>query len=185
MTEELIDLNALEEQMNSVNKQIEELKRQNIETSKKVFHGAIAAFFKMYPEVAAIRWQQYTPYFNDGDVCEFGVHPPEFYSKEDFEERDFDYEGNSWHKPSQWVYDQVAKGEDKYGHIASYKKEIAEYEALEAELGSRIHEINAGIEKFEKVFRSIDDDTMQSLFGDHVVVTATPNGIDVDEYDHE
>lgn len=185
MSEELIDLNALEEQMNSVNKQIEELKRQNIETSKKVFHGAIAAFFKMYPEVAAVRWTQYTPYFNDGDVCEFSVNSPEFYSQEDFENQRFDYNNNSWRKPNQWIYDHVAKGEDKYGHIATYKKEIAAYEALEVHLGPRIHEINAGIEKFEKVFRSIDDDIMQNLFSDHVVVTATPNGIDVDEYDHE
>lgn len=31
-------------------------------------------FFAEYPTVEAFRWQQYTPYFNDGEACEFGVH---------------------------------------------------------------------------------------------------------------
>ena len=29
--------------------------------------------FNAYPQVSAIRWNQYTPYFNDGDACVFGV----------------------------------------------------------------------------------------------------------------
>jgi len=30
------------------------------------------------PGVDAVQWEQYTPYFNDGDVCVFSVHEPEF-----------------------------------------------------------------------------------------------------------
>lgn len=36
---------------------------------------AVKAFFKEYfakhPEVYGVRWEQYTPYFNDGDPCVF------------------------------------------------------------------------------------------------------------------
>lgn len=28
-------------------------------------------------EVAKVRWNQYTPYFNDGDACVFSIHSPE------------------------------------------------------------------------------------------------------------
>lgn len=27
-----------------------------------------------FPEVEAVRWEQYTPYFNDGDACEFRIY---------------------------------------------------------------------------------------------------------------
>jgi len=38
-------------------------------TVKAVFH----TFFTTYPNVAAVRWTQYTPHFNDGDPCTFSV----------------------------------------------------------------------------------------------------------------
>lgn len=28
------------------------------------------------PGVESVKWEQYTPYFNDGDACVFGVHDP-------------------------------------------------------------------------------------------------------------
>lgn len=34
---------------------------------------AFSDFFKAHPNVSAIRWAQYTPYFNDGDPCNFSV----------------------------------------------------------------------------------------------------------------
>jgi len=33
--------------------------------------GAFKTFFDAFPDVDALRWSQFTPYFNDGDVCEF------------------------------------------------------------------------------------------------------------------
>lgn len=39
---------------------------------------AVKAFFKEYfdkhPEVYGVKWEQYTPYFNDGDPCEFRLN---------------------------------------------------------------------------------------------------------------
>ena len=37
----------------------------------------------------------------------------------------------------------------------------------------------------EKFLKQFDDDDMYSMFGDHVTVTVTPTGIEVDEYDHD
>jgi hypothetical protein len=33
-----------------------------------------AQFFKDFPEILSVYWTQYTPYFMDGDACEFGVN---------------------------------------------------------------------------------------------------------------
>lgn len=32
------------------------------------------AIFKENPHLESVSWTQYTPYFNDGDTCEFTVH---------------------------------------------------------------------------------------------------------------
>jgi hypothetical protein len=31
-------------------------------------------FFQKYPNVLEVRWSQYTPYFNDGDTCDFSAN---------------------------------------------------------------------------------------------------------------
>ena len=50
------------------------------ELTEKVKNSLSALFqevFERYPEITVIKWTQYTPYFNDGDTCEFYVN--EFY----------------------------------------------------------------------------------------------------------
>lgn len=39
---------------------------------------AFSAFFDSHPDIYAFRWTQYTPYFNDGDTCKFGVYDLEY-----------------------------------------------------------------------------------------------------------
>ncbi len=35
---------------------------------------AFGELFAANPSLKSVKWRQYTPYFNDGDPCEFGVH---------------------------------------------------------------------------------------------------------------
>jgi len=53
----------------------EELQKFGEEALKAEFK----AYFDANPKVEAIRWRQYTPYFNDGDACVFRVR--DFYIK--------------------------------------------------------------------------------------------------------
>ena len=189
MSEELIDFSALEEQMNSVNKEIEALKKSHIEASKQVFHKAISAFFQKYPEVEALRWNQYTPYFNDGDTCEFSVHELFCGTAMDLKKieegeitLDDLYDSNPYDEPEKYMFEYA----QREGPLKQYYVDrIKDWEDMKAKYGDRLNELNAGVKQFKKIFNSIPDDTMLSLFGDHVVVTATRRGIDVDEYDHE
>lgn len=43
---------------------------------KGIVASALKDFFADNPDVEAVRWEQYTPYFNDGDACVFGVGDP-------------------------------------------------------------------------------------------------------------
>lgn len=52
-----------------MNEQLQELKS----LGKAVALEVIAELVSKCPEVTAIRWKQYTPYFNDGEPCVFRV----------------------------------------------------------------------------------------------------------------
>lgn len=53
-------------------------------------------FFEAAPECKTVTWTQYTPYFNDGDACVFGVNEPSFSSNlpEDIEEMSYYGDGS-------------------------------------------------------------------------------------------
>lgn len=51
-------------------KQIQEEAAQAV---KDIAAPGFKLFMDEHPEIAAIRWEQYTPYFNDGDPCVFRV----------------------------------------------------------------------------------------------------------------
>lgn len=58
---------------------------KTIETAKKIFEGEIKKefrkcadeIFREFPDITSFSWRQYTPHFNDGDRCEFGVYADE------------------------------------------------------------------------------------------------------------
>jgi hypothetical protein len=41
---------------------------------EKAVKDRLKEVFATRPEIKAIRWRQYTPYFNDGDECVFHLH---------------------------------------------------------------------------------------------------------------
>ncbi len=50
-----------------------ELQAEMKNTVQTYFNEETKKFFEANPEVESFGWKQYTPYFNDGDTCEFGV----------------------------------------------------------------------------------------------------------------
>lgn len=52
-------------------KEFDEKRQELTAQLKKDFPALLAPLFEKYPGVKNVRWTQYTPYFNDGDACEF------------------------------------------------------------------------------------------------------------------
>jgi hypothetical protein len=50
-----------------------ETKQNYIKEGKKALGEIFSKFFEENPDALYVFWQQYTPYFNDGEQCEFGV----------------------------------------------------------------------------------------------------------------
>lgn len=55
-------------------KEFEDKRTELTEQLKKDFPALLAPLFEKYPGVKNVRWTQYTPYFNDGDPCEFSTN---------------------------------------------------------------------------------------------------------------
>jgi hypothetical protein len=108
-------LNTLKMEHKTLQEQINELNKQMREKSKDLMKEAFREFFTKYDEIVDnVFWTQYTPHFNDGEACEFGVHDTFILLKDD--EEACAYEGSS-------LYDQDS--------INTIKEQIAKWEAWE------------------------------------------------------
>jgi len=53
---------------------IDNQRKALIEEIRKDFFPILKPVFDKYPDAQKVSWRQYTPYFNDGDECIFGMH---------------------------------------------------------------------------------------------------------------
>ena len=60
------------ESITQLKKMQKEFRSKIKKDGKKLIHAAFKEFFKLCPQVEAIKWTQYTHHFNDGDACTFG-----------------------------------------------------------------------------------------------------------------
>jgi len=75
---------------------IKQLRKVIAKQEKELIKEAIKTAFDTHPEVEKISWVQYTPYFNDGERCYFGVHyqDAEINDKSEYDDYDdFESEG--------------------------------------------------------------------------------------------
>lgn len=154
---------------------IASLKAELVKEVTTAMRPAAEEFFAKYPQVRAITWTQYTPYFNDGDSCEFSVHEPHIFVVDQTEGRDSGEEiEDDTDISSMSPYD----GYDIY--------------ALNAAVSARrdYPDLNWVTQEFIDDFESFvaftsDEDTMETIFGDHTQVIIAPTGITTVEYDHD
>lgn len=113
-------------ELSTKRKAIEEKAR---EEAKAILAPGLQQFMKEHPEVTAIGWTQYTPYFNDGETCEFSVG--EIYASIAEERADSFYDEG-------WVelYNKTAEGfsDATWAALQGLNKTLsgAEYELLAA-----------------------------------------------------
>lgn len=54
--------------------ELRKVMQEAVDKGKVLLNEALTAVFEEYPQIESISWTQYTPYFNDGDSCEFSVN---------------------------------------------------------------------------------------------------------------
>lgn len=175
-------------------------KNEGIPTIRELF----APFFE-YPIVQSVEWTQYTPFFNDGDPCEFSVHNYLNFNGEE----DEDYEGDTIRFSDYQIPDSAVFVRDpfqfrNYGSSSSFynspeyrakqEREHNEYQdrrEVEHAAFLAVGLIGDDAKAFKKQIKDVElwlgghEDFLLDAFGDHVKVVVTRNGVAVEEYEHD
>lgn len=123
----------------------------------------VKAFMTKHPYVTALMWRQYTPYFNDGDPCIFGVNEPEVFIVPELCATYDPHHGKDWHS-CEHSYEDGEEGVNGWNlKESSLKDDLKEF--AEKTCGN--------------------PDLMLAVFGDHVKITCTATDILVEEYEHD
>lgn len=140
-------------------KAFEEKRAEMVKTLQVEFPKLLTPLFEKSKLIESVGWRQYTPYFNDGDECIFGVR------QDDLQVNGEEQDEMPWYD---WRY-----------FSDRYKKELDGNTEINPE------EMQV-VKEFSEVLQSIPEDFYKDLFGDHVEVTVHRDGrIDVEEYDHD
>lgn len=125
--------------------------------------------------VVEFGWQQYTPYFNDGDTCVFDAHS--FWARTtsdadaQADRRDLEVGGYAGlHR---------TLGGHRRADDGTYPRAELPYEGADEERYVRVRALADAIEGGEF------DDVLLEAFGDHATVTVRRTGITVEFYDHD
>lgn len=104
-------------------------------------------------------WKQYTPHWADGETCEFSAHTEyiQLRTTDDSEEEDFDK-----------------------SNLFDYSKDY-KTKTLKASLTPR----EAAGKDVLELLDNFDEDSLQTMFGDHAKVIVTKGGVEVEEYSHD
>lgn len=124
--------------------------------SKSAFTEGSKDFFERYPNLDSFGWTQYTPYFNDGEPCEFQVRADNDW--------DLRINGERPGESDQWEY---IPGTYEKTHIAH----------------PELHDVADELSEF---IYAIPEEAMKSMFDDHVTVTVHRSGeVETEYYEHE
>lgn len=132
---------------------------------QKTIEQFVEALDKLFafPEVEAVRWQEHTPSWNDGDVCVFGVG--DVYVKLVGVDEGGDYEDGYF---GEWsINSHFSSFEDEYTWRDGKHHPIAK--VLDQEFGYK---------SISAYYTALED-----AFGDPAEVVATREGFQVDHYD--
>lgn len=142
-------------------KKKEELAQAVKKNGKQIVKDFVSSFFQANPTITAIRWYQYTPYFNDGEACTFSVNDP-YVAVKPVEELDFD-----------------GYPDDAEGWISHYSSKNVLSKAEQK-----------SFDDFGKAICGKLEDLMLMAFGDHVSVAVMKDEkgkitFRIDEYQHD
>lgn len=148
-------MSSIKEIVDAYQKQRQSLMEQH----KALFHQVVATMFEKHPQIKTIYWAGYTPYFNDGDTCEFTVHDVHF-SPVELDEIDGPYYGEE-------VEDESMADFGTYNSVHRVSDEM-----------------KADMKAFSE-FMEQSADVLLDLFEDHHFVRVSKDRTVREDYDHD
>lgn len=144
----------------AITREIQEAQDRMKAAAKIALQDGFKLIFAEYPFLGRVAWAQYTPYFNDGDPCDFSTHEIVFATTGDVEG---DESLGFWEDGPEF-YSKAKSWGDTSGNDPKFV------------------ECRATV---SKLLTTIPQESYRELFGDHVSVEVTPEGVAVEDYDHD
>lgn len=154
------------EEIKQMNAELDALKAVHLEKSKGMFTKVAAFLFEKHPKLESFQWEQFTPYFNDGEECTFSarVDYPQINGEEYGEGKTRAVDR------SYGQYDNVTRSYPNYKETPN-----PDYDA----------ELDAAGKEVKEFLNTIDEQALRDMFGDHKQIKVTREGTEVEDYDHE
>ena len=147
---------------------IKKLKEEMLEESNKIFTEMTKVIFEEHPKIKSFGWNQYTPYFNDGETCTFSANV------------DYIYINGTCVDDSDWVSEKIITNYGTWNRVKKVYEGRTEIPNLNYD-----SELVKSTDNIIEFLRNFDEDFFMSQFGDHAEVTVTLEGVSVDEYEHD
>lgn len=139
------------------------------------FHKAIKAMLDD-PEIVDFGWQQYTPYFNDGDPCTFSACGAWVRTKQDIDD---EYTEDEW--PDDSYEFEVNSSHPTFGDRVWNDKT----QSFETVVRKASPELAEKCDRFSSVVESGRHEILlQKIFGNHTEIRVTKTRIYQNEYEH-
>lgn len=163
-----MDLEQKVKLLRDKNSEINSLKKETYMLSNEIFEDWCKNVFTKHPKVESFGWNQYTPYFNDGDTCIFSANT------------DYLTINGEYVDDSNWVGSTIVT------NWGTYNRETKTYEG-KVEIPNENHdkELEDAADEIRNFLNTFNDDFYMEKFGDHTEITVSAEGIEVDEYDHD
>jgi len=189
--------------LKSLKSRIEDFTAECKKRNEAFFAEAVKSIFEEFPCVDSFSWTQYTPYFNDGDTCNFSAHTDYFTMTTDGGEMEWEgeyelkeYANKAKNSPAinSAIEVQLATLEkDKKNAIeAEFFGEAERIKNKIEELKSQLIPPNTDYALYLKAYQTIknvlgafDDDAFKMLFGDHCRVLVAKDSVTTEEYSHD
>ena len=143
-----MDLQELENELSI----IEEKKKEIVKNFENILSDLLSK--SIDKDIQAIRWQQYTPSFNDGSPCIFTISDPEILCSSTFADE----------------YNFYATGEESWYYPPG-------------EITEKMMSINESFLKTLKLFANIDPTYFLDCFGNDIQVCFTNNTFTIESWD--
>lgn len=168
-----ININELKEEVREMGELISKSPRQALDEAFK-------ELFNKYPELVGFTWNQYTPSFKDGDLCEFTLSSPDdiYYTKE-FADKITLGDGVGVYT----LKDLGEEGDEEDNVVLSESGLSSEQVRVVGFYSKYTGDFNAADKEIDSLFSRDLEDIFEAAYGDGVAVTVTRNGVHVEDYD--
>lgn len=179
---------SVAQRINKMKKDLEVAKNKATREGQKIFKDAVKEIFKEFKDLQRFAWPQYTPHWNDGDPCQFGVNMESLAINEEIGgESECIYTLQHMHKllsnrekeQARIVMELPTKKEN--WEIANLKNDL---EILRTRNPEEVEAKYKAKKAIIELLEGIDEGVYEDMFGEGLVVVSR-DGVEVEGYEHD